>query len=270
MVSGVDMNLHANPDGARVSKPPVRPYYTGKGASTAFYDVLTEADTSIAGDIDLYAGLIPPGGTVLELGAGTGRIALSLAQRGFRVTGLDIAPAMLEQAKAKRARLGSDVADRVKFVQADMTAFDLGRSFDAVICTYYTLAHLPPGPRWERTFRAISRHLSPGGVAAVHQPLESLMGAPPPPPTQPVLRQMAPDGRSLVLYVDSQTMSPEGRMDLVLRYVVSGPRGVRESLERLTYFHGDPDPFASEAGLRPSGSPVAVGNAGRVHLYRHA
>ncbi|MBX9615884.1 MAG: class I SAM-dependent methyltransferase [Caulobacteraceae bacterium] len=252
-----------------MNKPPVRPYYTDKGASTAFYDLVTEADKSIVGDIDVYAGLIPPGGTVLELGAGTGRIALALAQRGFRVTGLDNAPAMLAQAKVKRASLGPEVADRVKFVKADMTAFDLGRTFDAVICTFYTLAHLPAGLRWERTFRAISRHLAPGGVAAVHLPLKAQMGATPPPPTKPVLLQHGPEGQSLVLYVDSQTFSDEGRMDLILRYVVNGPRGVRETLERLTYFHGDPDPFALEAGLRPGGDPVDMGRAGVIHLYRH-
>lgn len=253
-----------------MSQPPVRPYYTGKGASTAFYDVVTAADRSIAGDIDVYAGLVPPGGTVLELGAGTGRIALALAQRGFRVTGLDIAPAMLAQARVKRAALGAEVAGRVKFVTADMTTFDLGRTFDAVICTYYTLAHLPPGPRWQRTFGAIRRHLAPGGVAAVHLPLAAQMGATPPPPTQPVLRRTAPEGQSLALYVDSQTFSEEGRMDLVLRYVVSGPRGVRESLERLTYFHGDPNLFAFAAGLRPGGPPAEIGGNGVIHLYRHA
>lgn len=253
-----------------MSQPPVRPYYTDKGASTAFYDLVTEADRSIDGDIDTYAGLVPPGGTVLELGAGTGRIALALAQRGFRVTGVDIAPAMLARARVKRAGLGPEVADRVKFVKADMTAFDLGRTFDAVICTFYTLAHLPPGPRWERTFKAIRRHLAPGGVAAVHLPLEAQMAATPPPPENPVLLRHAPDGQSLVLYVDSKTFSGEGRMDLVLRYVVSGPRGVRENLERLTYFHCDPDPFALEAGLRPGGDPVDMGSAGLIHLYRHS
>ncbi|WP_396593713.1 class I SAM-dependent methyltransferase [Brevundimonas sp. R86498] len=253
-----------------MSKPPVRPYYTDKGASTAFYDLVTEADTSIVGDIDVYAGLAPPGGTVLELGAGTGRIALALAQRGFRVTGLDIAPAMLAQARTKRARLGTEVADRVKFVKADMTAFDLGRTFDAVICTFYTLSHLPPGPRWARTFGAIRRHLAPGGVAAVHLPLKAQMEAAPPPPTKPVLLQRAPDGQSLGLYVDSRTFSDEGRMDLILRYVVNGPRSVRETFERLTYYHGDPDPFASEAGLRADGDPVDMGSAGVIHLYRHA
>lgn len=252
-----------------MSKRSARPYYAAKGASTAFYDLVTEADKSIAGDIDVYAGLVPPGGTFLELGAGTGRIAISLAHLGFRVTGLDIAPAMLAQAKAKRARLGSEVADRVKFVTADMTAFDMGRTFDAVICTFYTMAHLPPGPLWERTFKAISRHLAPGGVAAVHLPLEAQMGATPPPPTQPVLLQPAPEGNLLMVYVDSQTLSGNGRMDQVLRYSVSGPRGVQESFELYTLFHGDPGPFALEAGLRPSGHPVNMGIAGVIHLYRH-
>jgi SAM-dependent methyltransferase len=253
-----------------VSKPSARPYYGVNGASSAFYDLVTEVDRSIAGDIDFFAGLVPPCGTVLELGAGTGRIALSLAQRGFRVTGLDIAPAMLTQAKVKRAKLPSEVADRVKFVKADMTAFDLGRTFDAVICTFYTMAHLPPGPQWERTFKAMSRHLAPGGVAAVHLPLKAHLGATPPPPTRPVMLQPAPEGKMLALYVESQTLSGDGRMDQIVRYVVNGPHGVHESLERYTLFHGEPGPFASAAGLQPSGAPVEMGSAGIIHLYRHA
>ncbi len=252
-----------------MSKPAAKPYYAAKAASTVYYDLVTEVDKSIAGDIDIYASLVPQGGAVLELGAGTGRVALSLAQRGFQVTGLDIAPAMLAQAKAKRAELGSEVADRVKFVKADMTAFDLGCTFDAVICTFYTMAHLPPGPLWERTFKAISRHLAPGGVAAVHLPSEVQMRAAPPLPTQPVLLQPAPEGRLLMIYVDSQTLSDDGRMDQVLRYAVSGPRGVQESLERYTLFLGDPAPFAAEAGLRPRSDPVDMGMAGAIHLYRH-
>lgn len=269
LLQSLSRHLDASLNGLRVSKPPARPYYAAKAASTAYYDLVTEADQSIAGDIDIYASLVPQGGTVLELGTGTGRIALSLAQRGFQVTGLDIAPPMLIQAKAKRAALSSEVADRVKFVKADMTAFDLGCTFDAVICTFYTMAHLPPGLLWERTFKAISRHLAPGGVAAVHLPSEAQMRATPPLPTQAVLLQPAPEDKLLMIYVDSQTLSGDGRMDQVLRYAVSGPRGVQETFERYTLFLGDPVPFASKAGLRPKGDPVDMSTAGAIHLYRH-
>src|SRR5438045_657021 len=82
-----------------------RPYYADKGLSAVFYDTVTAADARLHGDVDIYAGLAPDGGAVLELGAGTGRIVFALAQRGFSVTGVEIAPAMLAQAAAKRADL---------------------------------------------------------------------------------------------------------------------------------------------------------------------
>lgn len=251
-----------------MSKSPDRPYYASKAASTVFYDVVTGADKSISGDIDVYASLVPQSGTVLELGVGTGRVALALAKRGFLVTGLDIAPAMLAQAKAKRAELSDEIASRIKLLKADMTAFNLGCAFDAVICPFYTMAHLPPGPSWERSFKAIRGHLAPGGVAAVHLPSEAQMRATPPLPTQPVMLQAAPEGKMLMIYVASQTLSSDGKMDQVLRYVVSGPRGVQESLERYTLFLGDPGPFASKAGLQASGHPIDMGIAGAIHLYR--
>ena len=83
----------------------VRPYYADKGLSAAFYDTVTAADARLAGDIDAYARLAPTGGSILELGVGTGRLAFALAEMGFSVVGVDIAPAMLAQAQAKRADL---------------------------------------------------------------------------------------------------------------------------------------------------------------------
>ena len=75
-----------------------KPYYAAGGASTRFYDLVTAADPALRDDIDAYARIAGARRTVLELGAGTGRVAIALAARGFHVTGLDLAPAMLAQA----------------------------------------------------------------------------------------------------------------------------------------------------------------------------
>ncbi len=64
-----------------------RRYYSDKGLTATVYDVVTALDPTLAGDIDLYAGLAPAGGHILELGAGTGRVSIALAEKGFRVTG---------------------------------------------------------------------------------------------------------------------------------------------------------------------------------------
>ncbi|MDO8799765.1 bifunctional 2-polyprenyl-6-hydroxyphenol methylase/3-demethylubiquinol 3-O-methyltransferase UbiG [Phenylobacterium sp.] len=247
---------------------PVRPYYSEKGASTAFYDLVTAGDASLAGDTDLYASLAPAGGSILELGAGTGRVAIALAERGFHVTGLDLAPAMLAQANAKRAACNPDVASRVRFVQGDMTSFALQERFDSVICTFYALAHLPVGAAWANTFKAVALHLAPGGTAAFHLPVAAKMGSAPPPPNMPVFSQPTADGGTLTLFVAKQTMMERvGRMDLVLRYVVTGPKGVRETLERLTLYSGDPEPYAAACGLSRQQDPVSLGDDGFVHLF---
>ena len=81
----------------------VRPYYADQSLSTAFYDVVTAADRHLAGDLEVYAGLAPAGGGVLELGAGAGRVAFALAEQGFRVTGVDLSGPMLARARARLA-----------------------------------------------------------------------------------------------------------------------------------------------------------------------
>src|SRR5437016_13857264 len=66
---------------------------------------------------------------VIELGCGTGRIAMALAQMGKRVTGLDLSERMLEHAARKRAALNKEERDRVHLVPCDMTQFDPRETF---------------------------------------------------------------------------------------------------------------------------------------------
>jgi len=94
---------------------PMRPYYAERGLSAAFYDTVTAADALLEGDLAIYAGLAPRGGTVLDLGAGTGRLTLALAEHGFSAVGVEIAPAMLAQAQARREELSPEAARRVEF-----------------------------------------------------------------------------------------------------------------------------------------------------------
>src|SRR5699024_3228271 len=127
------------------------------------------------------------GGSILELGAGTGRVTLALAERGLHVLGLDLAPTMLVQAEAKLATASPDIRDRVRFRRADMAALNLGETFDAVIAPYFALAHLPAGAAWRNVFAGVARHLRPGGRAAFHMPLAEVLSQPAPPRKTPVL-----------------------------------------------------------------------------------
>lgn len=107
---------------------------------------------------------VPPGGTVLEVGCGTGR-NLILAARQWpdaRLFGIDISEAMLETARANAAAAG--LADRIAFAAGDATAFDpeamFGQEgFDRIFQSY-TLSMIPD---WQGAMREAVRHLAADG-----------------------------------------------------------------------------------------------------------
>ncbi|MCH8503323.1 MAG: class I SAM-dependent methyltransferase [Ectothiorhodospiraceae bacterium] len=103
------------------------------------------------------AGRIPAGGRVLTLAEGEGRNAVFLAERGFRVTGVDASAVGLKKA----ARLARERGVNVTLEVRDLARADLGEdSWDGVVCIF---AHLPPELRRD-THRRVVRALKPGGV----------------------------------------------------------------------------------------------------------
>lgn len=106
-----------------------------------YYDVLFGWNRDA--EADFYASAlrscgVPAGGRVLELGCGTGQIALRLAARGFSLTGLDRSPAMLAFAEAA-GRVGGLA---LRTLHADMRAFELEPPHDGAICPLGTLGML--------------------------------------------------------------------------------------------------------------------------------
>jgi SAM-dependent methyltransferase len=250
-----------------------RPYYAPGGLSARFYDAVTAADARLVGDEEIYAALAPPGGSILELGAGSGRLTAGLASRGFHVTGVEIAPAMLAQAEARRAGLPPEVQARMALRRGDMTALALAVRFDLVICPYFTLAHVPSGAAWKRTFETVARHLAPGARAAFHLPRREVMAAGGSvDPARPVL-DLAVEGGRLRLFLRERTWREDiGRLEQVLNYVWADGAGreLERSSERLTYYMADPQPFATAAGLAMAEAPTPLGEVGDVWVYRDA
>jgi SAM-dependent methyltransferase len=102
-------------------------------------------------------------GDVLDVGAGTGRVALDLAGRGIGVTALDADGELLAELAQRAAR----AALEIPIVEADARDFSLGREFAAVLVPMQTI-QLLGGPDGRAGFLRCARaHLMPGGIAAI-------------------------------------------------------------------------------------------------------
>lgn len=114
-------------------------------------------------DLALYEQLARRGETPsLELGVGTGRVALHLARRGFDVVGVDASRPMLARLEAA---LDAETAPRLRLVEADMREFDLGRErFDLIYCAANSFQHLLTSEDQRAALRCVAKHLPSGGV----------------------------------------------------------------------------------------------------------
>ncbi len=90
--------------------------------------------------------------SILEPGCGSGRMLAAFARHGIEVAGIDRSPRMIELA---RDRLG----DAAQLHLADMTDFELGRTFDGAVCPINTLLHLTP-EELQAHLSCMARHLS--------------------------------------------------------------------------------------------------------------
>lgn len=99
------------------------------------------------------------GGPILELACGTGRVAIPLAQAGYRVTGIDNAPGMLDQARIKAAAAGV----QIEWMQADLRDFNLSKTFPLVIFPANSLGHILYLQDLETFLANVRRCLDPTG-----------------------------------------------------------------------------------------------------------
>lgn len=128
---------------------------------------------------------VPAGGSVLEIGCGTGRNLVRIAQTypGAACHGLDVSAAMLDTAARGVARAGLD--GRISLARGDATAFDptalFGQdAYDRILISY-ALSMIPP---WERVLAEAVGHLAPegqlhvvdfGGQAGLPRPARALL-----------------------------------------------------------------------------------------------
>jgi len=102
-------------------------------------------------------------GEILELGCGTGRVALALAKEGFRVTGLDLSSQMLDIFREKLAKQ-PELSARVEIIHGDMTDFSIGRKFALITAPFRVFQLLVTEHGAKNALACIKEHLADDGI----------------------------------------------------------------------------------------------------------
>lgn len=110
-------------------------------------------------DLDAYVAIVSELGasSVLDLGCGTGTLAIMLASAGLDVVAVDPAGAMLDVARAKPG------SDRVRWIQGDASQLGREARTDVVTCTGNAVQAIVDDADWHRTLQAVHRVLVPDG-----------------------------------------------------------------------------------------------------------
>ena len=211
---------------------------TPEGSATAFLPYLEDLE---------------PGARVLDCAAGTGPLAVGLAQRGFDVTATDASAGMVERTRALAEREGVDVTAReCRWEDLEAQGFE---PVDAVLCVGNSLAHAPGRDARRTALRAMAATMKPGAALVLTSRNFELMRA-----TDPGLQvfdhAVERDGRRGVVIYSwwlAEEWESEHAFDVYVALV--GDDGDVTTLgERLTFW---PYSYATlredleAAGLRP-------------------
>ncbi len=221
-----------------------------------------------AATVTLVRGLVEGlagGGPVLELGVGTGRLAIPLADAGLGVWGVDSSAAMLQRLRSKPG------GEAVHCVLGDMVHDAPPGPFAVVLIAYNTFFNLPTAQRQHDAMAHIAQRLSPGG----HLVLEAFIPDDPAPVgSQVSLRSMTADRVVLSVSVDDpHQQRAEGHL-----IELSEQRGVRLRPWSIRWARPDElDAMAATAGLilvdrwaDVTGTPMADDSTRHVSVYRRS
>jgi SAM-dependent methyltransferase len=116
------------------------------------FDDLAAQGVDVHGEVDFVMRFAPA--TVLDAGCGTGRVAIELARRGVTVVGVDADDSMVAAARVR--------APEIEWHRADLTDFDIKRTFDIVVMAGNVPLFTPPGTQ-PALVAGCARHIGEGG-----------------------------------------------------------------------------------------------------------
>ncbi len=134
--------------------------------SASPYDAIAELydpwSRSVTEDVPFYVSEArKTGGPVVELGVGTGRIAVPTAAAGVRVIGVDSSAGMLEVCRSRAGAAG--VADLIDLIPGDIADPPVAERVPLVTCPFRSYLHLQDDAERQRALRAARKLLVPGG-----------------------------------------------------------------------------------------------------------
>jgi len=203
------------------------------------------------------------GGNILELGVGTGRLAIPLTELGMRVTGVDASPAMLERLRTKPG------GERVTAVLGDMTDPPVPtQAFTVAFVAYNTLFNLVGPGQQQRCLTNCASRLEPGGALVVEAYVPSPGGA-----AADVVTTRRVTANQVVLSV---SRSDPDRQEVQGQYVDITEAGIKLRPWHIRWSTPEQlDAMAADARLRLedrwadwAGTPFTDASASHVSVYR--
>lgn len=126
------------------------------------YEAWTEASTAARNSALFYVDVyLQTPGVVVELGVGTGRIALEAARRGRQMIGVDASAEMLSRCRARAEAAG--LSDRLRLLEADFRDFELEHPPALIALPYHSIGHLTTEGEKVDAVRHVFEQLAPGG-----------------------------------------------------------------------------------------------------------
>jgi SAM-dependent methyltransferase len=130
-------------------------------------------DSTVVDPVVDFLAELAGAGSALELGIGTGRIALPLAQRGVRVHGIELSKAMSARLQAKPG------AEDIGVTIGDFATTTVNETFSLAYLVFNTIMNLTTQEQQVACFRNVATHLEPGGCFVVEAGVPELQRLPP-------------------------------------------------------------------------------------------
>jgi SAM-dependent methyltransferase len=148
-------------------------YFDGQQAERYDADATDMFEPAVVGPAVSFLADLAGSGAALELGIGTGRIALPLSQRGVAVHGIDLSPAMVAQLQAKPG------AEAIPVTIGDFATTRAPGTFRLAYLVFNTIGNLTTQDAQVECFRNVAAHLEPGGCFVIEVGIPDLQRLPP-------------------------------------------------------------------------------------------